>query len=618
MLDQAGITNDLIRHLSHEALVSQPTALQNYGSDFWGKRGIPGAVVRAVCTEDVVETLRYAAGRGIPVVPRAAGTNIGAGFLPTPNSILLDLRGMKRVLGVDMEQREVTVEPGVLNGDLQTWLAPLGFRYVPDPASAAISTIGGNIAENAGGPRCLKYGVTFHHVAGVECVLAQGELLQLGAQEAGPDLLGVLIGSEGTLGIVTQARLKLSQLPKETRTLFATFDQLEAAGAAVSAILATGVLPATIEYLDQKAIHLFNSYGPTGYPADVAAALLIDVDGEPEEVEQHMAVIERTMRSMAREMRRANDESARQALWRGRLLAGQALAASGQRYSICDTTVPRLRIPDMQRALQKIVRQYDLSALMIGHAGDGNVHPVILHDPTDPLALQRAHAAASELISAALELGGTITGEHGIGSEKLPFMQRQFGGAEIAAMRAVKQVFDPNTLLNPGILLPVAASSEPPLPQFTAALQATVTAQKQRATDTGAEDLATSVPHTESRENEIRVDVENLTVCAPADTTLLDVRNRLAQAGYQSRITAQHSDCAEGMSVRDLFSDPSSRVAVRDTLLEIEATLADGYPVRFGSGMIKDVAGYDMKRLFIGSHSLFGTVTQARFLIQKG
>ncbi len=616
MSDIVSITSDLTRYLSHGALLSDPTELPTYGSDFWGQRGTPGVVVRAARTQDIVETLRYAVARGIPVIPRAAGTNIGAGFLPTSASILLDLRRLNHVQHIDPELREAIVEPGVLNGDLQAQLAPLGFRYSPDPASAPISTIGGNIAENAGGPRCLKYGVTFHHVHGVECVLADGNILQLNALDTGPDLLGVIIGSEGTLGIVTQARLKLSPLPQATRTLLASFDQPEKAAASVSSILATGILPATIEYLDQQAIHLFESYAPTGYPLD-AAVLIIDVDGSPEEVEHDIAVIERIVRKTAREVRRADDEATRLALWRGRLQAGQALAASGKRYYICDTTVPRSRIPDMQHMVQQVANRHSLSMLMIGHAGDGNVHPVILYDGTDTLTMSKISIAAGEITAAALEIGGTITGEHGVGSEKIPFMRQRLSAAELSAMRVVKRAFDPSGILNPGILFPEPASNEPSLPRMTAAMQSVIAA---RRSCRNIESPSEPHPHAFKEEDSsggIELDAENLTVCVQANVPVRNLRDKLASAGYHSPVLQDIQSNDHITSVRDMLSRQRYRMAVRDSLLEVDVTLVDNVPARFGSNVVKDVAGYDMKRLFIGSGSIFGAIEKARFQIRN-
>ena len=275
---------DLRRTLSLETLVTAPDELPPYGRDFRDQRGFPGVVVRPRDADDVVTTLRCAADHGVPVVPRAAGTNFAASFLPAPEQILLDLRSMNRVLCIDPERGEAVVQPGVINGDLNAQLAPLGLCYSPDPASTPISSIGGNIATNAGGPHCLKYGVTFHHVIGVSCVLMGGESLRLRADDVGPDLLGVVIGSEGTLALVTEATLALHPLPAVTRTLLAVFTDAAAAAAAVSAILATGIVPAALEYADTAAIAMFDHYAPSGYPADAGALLLIDLDGTAEQV----------------------------------------------------------------------------------------------------------------------------------------------------------------------------------------------------------------------------------------------------------------------------------------------------------------------------------------------
>ena len=257
---------DLRRALSPDTLVTDAADLPAYGQDFRAHRGIPGVVVRPQAAADVVATLRCATAHGVPVVPRAAGTNLASGFLPTPEQILLDLRSLDRVIGIDPEQRVAVVQPGVINGELNTLLAPMGLCYSPDPASAPISTIGGNIAANAGGPHCLKYGATFHHVRGLTCALADGEVLSLTADDAGPDLLGVVIGSEGTLAIVTEATLALRPLPATTRTLLAAFANAQDAAQAVTAILAAGVIPAALEYADAVAIRMFDGYAPSGYP----------------------------------------------------------------------------------------------------------------------------------------------------------------------------------------------------------------------------------------------------------------------------------------------------------------------------------------------------------------
>lgn len=595
----AALVADLRGVLPAGAVVTEAGELPAYGQDFWTLRGVPGAVVRVTNAEMVVETLRFAARHGVPVVPRAAGTNVSAGFLPTPERIMLDLRPMNRVVDIDPERREATVEPGLINGELQKALAPHGLYYSPDPASAAFSSIGGNIAENAGGPHCLKYGVTVHHVNGVECALIGGESLRLAAGDAGPDLLGVVIGSEGTLGIVTGATLNVLPLPAVTRTLLAIFDDADAAARAVSAIIAAGVVPAALEYCDNTAIVLFERYERTGYPADAAAVLLIDIDGDADEVARDLAATEAILRRGAREVRRADDAATSAALWRGRRQGAQALLASGMGYFICDTTVPRERIPEMQRRVAAIAERRGLLIPTLGHAGDGNIHPIVLYDRADPAGQAAMIAAEREVAAAALELGGTITGEHGVGSEKLGDMAEYFGRAELAAMRAVKGAFDPEGLLNPGVLLPPPVAGEPELPQFAAVVRRALDTRR----DGGGVVTAGALLEVVSGEGEaFELDGANLTVTIGAATRLDALHARLAARGYRVGLPGGEA------TVGEMVGGGEHRAEVRAALLAVTAALPDGPVATFGSKAIKDVAGYDLKRLFIGSGVVFGSV----------
>ncbi len=591
---------DLARLLSPGALITDPRLLPEYGRDFWTQRGIPGAVVRPRHTEDVVATLRFAQERGIPVVPRAAGTNIGGGFLPAPDRLLLDLRAMHRVLHLDPQRRLATVQPGLLNGALQEQLAPLGLCYSPDPASAPLSSIGGNIAENAGGPHCLKYGVTFHHVAGIECVLPGGRVAQLNAADGGPDLLGVLIGSEGTLAVVTEARLALRPLPPVIRTLLAAFDRAEDAAQAVSAIIAAGVVPAALEFFDRAAVALFESHAPTGYPTDAEALILVDMDGAAEEVAHELPLVEAELRRHAREVRRADTPEARAALWRGRLHAGQAKADSACDYFIGDTTVPRHQIPAMLRAIRAVANRWELHILTLGHAGDGNLHPTIAYNRANPAQVAAMHGAARDLVSAALELGGALTGEHGVGSEKRDMMRQRFSAAEIAAMRAVKAAFDPHALLNPGVLLPDPQPDEPALPRLAAALQATMHGGPSTPPPS---DLAIT-----PGEGRIDLDTANLSVTVDAAVTPQDVRRALQRANLRCPAL---DDLPPNSPITAAISLGANRLALRNTLLGVDATLNDGHPVRFGSSAIKDVAGYDLKRLYLGGEGACGSLQRA-------
>ena len=446
----AALTDDLRRLLSPDALVTDPEELPAYGQDFLANRGTPGVVVRAARMEDVDATLRYAAERTIPVVPRAAGTNVAAAYLPTPERIMLDLRALNRVIELDTERRLAVVQPGVLNGDLNARLAPLGLCFSPDPASAVISTIGCNIATNAGGPHCLKYGVTVHHIEGVTCALPGGDLLRLRADDRGPDLLGLFIGSEGTLGVVTEATVRLRPLPAVTRTLLAVFDRAEDAVEAVSATIAAGLVPAAMEYFDRTMATIVEAYAPSGYPTDADALLLVDCDGSADEVARELPRVEAVLRRTAREVRRADDDATRAALWRGRLLAAPALTSGERQVYFGDITVPREHLPAIGRAIEQIAARYGLVIVNVGHIGDGNVHPTSVFDANDPAQRAAAYAADNEIVERALALGGTLTGEHGVGSAKRHQMRRRFTQAEAAAMRAVKRAFDPAGILNPG------------------------------------------------------------------------------------------------------------------------------------------------------------------------
>jgi glycolate oxidase len=609
----AGLVADLRGALSAGALVTATDELPAYGHDWWAQRGVPGVAVRAGSAEDVAATLRYASRYGVAVVPRAAGTNVSAGFLPTPECILLDLRTLNRVLSIDPERREAVVQPGVINGALNHELAPLGLCFSPDPASAVFSSIGGNIAENAGGPHCLKYGVTVHHVNGLACALPGGDVVRLGAGDAGPDLLGVVIGSEGTLVIVTEATLALRPLPPVTRTLFAIFDDAEAAAEAVSATIAAGVIPAALEYCDGSAAAMFEEYAPAGYPTDAAAVLLVDLDGEADEVARDLAATGAILRRGAREVRGADDEATRAGLWRGRLQGAQALIASGRGYFICDTTVPRERIPAMQRAVTAIAARHNLLIPTLGHAGDGNTHQIILYDKGDPAQRAAMLRAEQEVTAAAVALGGTITGEHGVGSDKLRDMAQRFGTAELAALRAVKAAFDPDGLLNPGILLPPLTPGEPDLPQFASAARNAVAACREgdhnrRRGDTegaGRENIGGTAGG-----GAISLDAENLTVTAPAGMPLADLHAALTARGFQIALPDTT------MPIGAVIAGDTARAEVRAALLAARATLPDGPEVRFGSNAVKDVAGYDLKRLYIGSGAAFGTVREATFQVR--
>jgi glycolate oxidase len=410
-----------------------------------------------------------------------------------------------------------------------------------------------------------------------------------------------------------------------TRTLLAAFRRAEEAAEAVSAIIAAGVIPAALEFFDRTVAAQLEAFSPGGYPLDAEATLLVDVDGTPEEVARDLPVVEAELRRHAGVVQRADDDAARAAMWRGRLLAGHALAASGYDYYISDVTVPRERIPDMQRAVYAIAERVGLTIGIVGHAGDGNIHPNILYHRDDPSQVAAMKTAAEEIVVASLKLGGTLTGEHGVGSEKRDHMRLHFSPAEIAAMRAVKETFDPHGILNPGILLPDPASDEPELPLLLAAIRRAVSGRLEGRSERWGDEAAGG-PATDAQtrsleqvdanpEKGIALDIPNLTVRVAAQVQIGELQQALAARGFRCAVTGDVERNGD-RSVGVVIGDSACRLAVRDSLLGVRVVLPEGQPARFGGSAVKDVAGYDLKRLYIGSGKAFGSIREATFRVQ--
>jgi glycolate oxidase len=560
------------------------------GTDHITSRGVPGAVVRPASAEQVVAVVAFAAQHGIGLFPRGAGTNLTAGIVPTEDSVVLDLAGMDRILEIDTAARVAIVEPGVINADVKAAVAGAGLTYSPDPASSPISTIGGNIAENAGGPACIKHGVTFHHVIALDVALTDGRLVTLHTDDA-VDLLGLLIGSEGTLGVATRAVLNLIELPAAHWTALAAFDRVEDAAETVTEIIAAGILPAALELCDQPAMKVLEAHLPSGYPTSKDAVLFVELAGDADAVARDRPGLEQILRRWDPGLRTAVGEAERTALWAGRLAAGHAMKATGKLFYVCDATVPRQRMPEMIARGREIATRHGLHVITVSHAGDGNVHPVAFYDPDE---LPTVVAMASEIAEAALDLGGTLTGEHGIGTAKLGQMQRHFRPVELAAFRAVKRTFDPAGVLSPGVMLPPPSPGEPDLPRFAAALAAALAGTTPAA--------ATAEP---GDDGAVTVDPENMTVTAGAAVSC-----RAAAAAAAAHGLACPALERDGL-VGELIEGHGNRQPVRGVLLGVDAVLPDGAHARFGSAAIKDVAGLDAKRLVAGGRGAFGRVQRA-------
>jgi len=581
--------SDLRRLIGDDAVLTDEAARVLAGTDFVAQRGVPAAVARPTSSEQIVALLRYASQHGIAIVPRGAATNLSAAIAPSDDSLVLDLASMNRIVEIDAQARRAVVEPGVINADLKAAAAPAGLVYTPDPASTPISTIGGNIAENAGGPGCIKYGVTFHHVLAVDVALIDGRLVTFSDGDE-VDLLGVTIGSEGILGVVTRAVLNLMPIPAARWTALASFDRVEDAALTVSDIIAAGILPAALEFADKRLVEVMEAYLPSGYPTDKEAILIVELDGEPDDVARQTPALEKILRRWDPALRTADDEQQRAGLWAGRLAAAFALRATGKVFYVCDATVPRQHMPEMIVRSRHIAAGHGLEVFTAAHAGDGNLHPIVAYEPDQ---LDTVEAVAEEIADAAIELGGTLTGEHGVGTAKRAQMRRVFSPIELAAFRAIKRAFDPDGLLNPGVMLPPPEPDEPDLQDFGDAVT-TALAGCPRA-------LPSPEPHT-PHDTAIDVDTENMTVAAGGAALCRDVAAAARAAGLSC--PAMETDGV----VADVIEVAGHRQPARGALLGVEAMLPGGHHARFGSAAMKDVAGLDAKRLIAGGRGAFGRV----------
>ncbi|MBK6672160.1 MAG: FAD-binding protein [Proteobacteria bacterium] len=406
----------------------------------------------------LVALLRHCHARGIPVVPRGAGTGLAGSAVPVADGILLSMAKFNRILKVDAESRTAIVEPGVRNLAISDAARPFGLYYAPDPSSQIACSIGGNVAENSGGVHCLKYGLTLPNVLGVRALLADGEEVRLGGgalDGPGLDLLAVLVGSEGMLAVITEVTVRLVPLPRLARCIMASFADVEHAGDAVAALIAAGLIPAGLEMLDQAAARLVEPFVKAGYDLDAAAILLCESDGTPEEVEAEILQMLRVLEgARATRLQVSADETERQRFWAGRKNAFPAAGRAAPAYYCTDGTIPRRHIGRMLKSIQQMELRFGLGCPNVFHAGDGNLHPLVLFDDADPDSVARAEAFGAAILEESLRLGGTITGEHGVGMEKLNQMCSQFPREELDVFSGVKRAFDPAGLLNPGKVIP--------------------------------------------------------------------------------------------------------------------------------------------------------------------
>jgi glycolate oxidase len=461
MADPESARRELERVLGAGDVIADPLGLRLYARDASMVEGEAALVVFPTTTDEVVACVRVAAEHNMPIVPRGSGTGLAGGSTPLPGSIVISTAKMRAILDVRIDDRLAWVEPGLFNLDLSTHLRPTGFTYAPDPSSQQTSSIGGNVNTNAGGPHCLLYGVTSAHILAVDVVLPDGTVARLGSEAPsapGYDLRGFVVGSEGTLGVVTGVCVRLVPIPPAVRTFLLDFASVEDCAETVSAIIARGVVPAAIEMMDQGIVRAVENFVHAGYPTDAAAVLLVEVDGLQAAVDAQASEVRKAANDHSvRTIRVATDEAERQLLWKGRKNAFGAIAQIAPHYHLHDCVVPRTKLTEVLAGVYAIANRHDLIVTNVFHAGDGNLHPLLSFDRTVPGTLERVLAASDEIVRLSIDAGGSLSGEHGIGLEKRDFMPLLFTDDDLNAQACLRTAFDPDGRMNPRKVLPDGA-----------------------------------------------------------------------------------------------------------------------------------------------------------------
>lgn len=626
-------------------------SLISYEVDAGLDRGRPEGVVFPRSAGDVARLVRWAVEHNVPLIARGAGTGLSGGAVAERGGIIVEFSRMNAVLEIDEYGRSAVVEPGLINLRLDEQVQARGLYFPPDPASQRASTIGGNVAENSGGPHCFKYGVTTNYIMGMDVVLADGRTVRVGGRALdypAYDLCGLITGSEGMFAIMTAIFARLVRNPPAIKTMLVAFDSVEQAGVAVSAVIAAGLVPATMEMMDQKIIEIIEPFAHANMPLDAGAVLIIEVDGYPVSLEAQIAEITRIMETHGgRDMRIARDEEERAAIWLARKSAAGAVSRLTPAYYTVDITVPRSYLSQMLREVNAICEQHDLRVGYMFHAGDGNLHPLILiPDPEDAELMQRVHQAGLEIVLACVRKNGSLSGEHGIGIEKRQYMTLMHTAGELAAMQDIKQVFDPTNILNPGKIFPTPEAGE----AIANASQAATVDSAQEVTANnifapesvaqaaqGLASLAAAGKRVAIRAASdaplptgadilcSAAKLRGITTFAPDDlyitvesgTPLTEVQSFLAERGKWLPLASPWP----GTTIGGLIStnlNPPLRMrygAIRDLVLCATVALADGRAIRTGRPVVKNVAGYDLTKVFIGARGTLGLLANVTLKI---
>ncbi len=634
----------------HVSVSRANTELYSYDASL--ARGNPGVVVFPADSQEVAGVVRTAHRAGIPFVPRGFGTNLSGGTIVTVEGLVLCLSRLNRILGIYPEGRYAVVQPGVTNLELQDALATIGFFYAPDPASQKVSTLGGNAGENSGGPRCLKYGVTTNHILGMEMILPDGEVVRTGGAALDPpgyDLRGAVVGGEGTLGVVTEITVRILPLSESIITMLATYDSIADAARSVHDIISAGILPTTLEMMDAMIIKAVEDSYACGYPRDAAAVLIIEVEGPTAGLkEQASRIQEICMQTNCREIQEAKSNAERNLLWQGRRGAFGAVARLAPNYLVNDATVPRTKLPEALAKVAEITEKYGCEHGNVFHAGDGNLHPLLLFDSRDTDQLHRVEKAGWEIMEACVRLGGTISGEHGIGLEKQEAMRMIFSEDDFIAQRALKRAFDPDNVLNPGKVIPTPQDAG----QDGKSKAPTLLAQVRGVSGNGAHvlELMAKIKTAASQKQAVMPvgsgtfsrfgnfpnrDTQSLNSLPMADVIEYDPPNQvitveagMSLAALQAHLKANN----QWLPVRPPFFNAGSTIgslvalaacgpermaygAPRDLLLGLRYIDSKGVLVTAGGRVVKNVAGYDMTRLLTGSAGTLGYISEATWRV---
>lgn len=569
---------------------------------------------------EVAETVRILRKHRIPFVPRASATNHAGSCCALKGGVILNLTALNHILQINTREGFAVVEPGVITADLQAALAPLGYFYAPDPASASACTIGGNLAQNASGARCLKYGGTLDHVLSAQVVLPDGTETCISRQTPGPDFLGLLAGSEGTLGLFTQLTVRILPLPKQIHTFLITFPSLAQSIGAVSALVARGILPRCIEALDHTTLQAIEGFARAGYPTQAQALLILELDGTDLQIKKEIPVLKQVCQVFqAEQFTIAQTAQERQQLWRGRRSAYAAMARLSPNVMVGDGTVPRSQLPAALARVQEILRTSSLQAGLLFHAGDGNFHPHILFDQRNKLQTRQASQVLHKILKTCVDYGGSISGEHGIGVEKRAVMAYQYDENTLRVFQKIKHVLDPYQLANPLKIVPqfFKEKSRPPLPLPPAieALQTQLKLWKKTNTpfvivghNTRLKTKQRPVLSTRTLTQIIDIDTANYTVTAQAGVPLSTLHAALQKAGVYSLLPSGKGTLG-GLFCAGVLP------AFYAHVVGIEVLLPDGSYVRYGGKLMKNAAGYPLTRLFAGSQGTLGLVTQLTFKV---